>query len=228
MSLDRVSTLDPNAEKIKSWKKNYLAPGNAKKLAPPALNGEIWDLLNSTQRAQDTQFKHCQSLISISLVAQARILAYVRELHKEKKDLPHGDILKMLAEPLMDSASALGLAMKDLNIKRRSALRKAIPALAGINWNRSMPTELLYGDKIQEELKSTKAASALLRKPTEGYRKRRPNSGFFRGGYSGNYSRQAKDKRAKPSSPLNYREDSKGARSSGSRRQAPRDYPKQR
>ena len=180
--------------------------------------------MDSAQRAQDNQFKHCQALVSISLIAQARVLSYIREIFKQKKEIPCSDAVKHMAEPLMDSAAALGLAMRDLNIKRRSAIKKAIPALGQISWSRSIPTEFLYGDKIQDELKATKAATTLLRRSGDYARKRRPNSGFLRGNYSGNYSRQTRDKRSKPS--LNTSGDSKGMRSSGPRRQPPQDYQK--
>ena len=144
-------------------------------------------------------------------------------MFKQKKDLPCADAVKKIAEPLMDSASALGHAMRDLNIKRRSVIKKAIPALGKISWTRSVPTEYLYGDKIQDELKATKAASSLLQRSGNYNRKRRPNSGFFRE-HSGNYSRQSYDKRSKPS--LNTLGDSRRRRSSGSRRQAPPDQQK--
>ena len=188
------------------------------------MNADIWDLMDAPQRAQDNQLKHCQALVSVSLIAQARVLSYIRELFKQKKDIPCSDAVKNMAEPLMDSAAALGLAMRDLNIKRRSAIKKAIPALGQISWSRSVPTEYLYGDKIQDELKATKAASNLLRRSAGYNLKRRPNSGFFPGKYSGNYSRQTRDKRSRPS--LNTLGDSKGARSSGPRRQAPQDQQK--
>ena len=181
--------------------------------------------MDAPQRAQDNQLKHCQALVSISLVAQAKVLSYIREMFKQKKDFPCVDAVKNMAEPLMDSAAALGLAMRDLNIKRRSVIKKAIPALGQISWSRSIPTEYLYGDKIQDELKATKAASTLLRRSGDYARKRRPNSGFIRGNYSGNHSRQIRDKRSKPS--LNTLGDSRGTRSSGPRRQPPQDQKRQ-
>ena len=103
----------------------------------------------------------------------------------------------------MDSVTALGVAMKDLNIRRRAAIRKAIPALASISWSKSEPSEYLYGNNIQDEIKAVKTANALLRKPSVLVRKRRPNSGFFGGSYSGNHSRQVQHKRSRPTSPLN-------------------------
>ena len=180
--------------------------------------------MDAAQRAQDNQLKHCQALVSVSLVAQARVLSYIREMFKQKQDLSCADAVKKIAEPLMDSASALGHAMRDLNIKRRAAIKKSIPALGKISWSRSVPTEYLYGDKIQEELKATKAATTLLRRSGDYARKRRPNSGFSRGNYSGNYSRQILDKRSKPS--IHTLGDSSGTRSSGPRRHAPQDQQK--
>ena len=35
VSLDRVAAAEPNAERLKTWKQVYIAPANAKKLAPP-------------------------------------------------------------------------------------------------------------------------------------------------------------------------------------------------
>ena len=35
VSLDRVASVEPNAERLKAWKQVYVTPSNAKKLAPP-------------------------------------------------------------------------------------------------------------------------------------------------------------------------------------------------
>ena len=120
----------------------------------------------------------------------------------------------------MDSVTALGVAMKDLSVRRRAAIKKAIPALSSVSWAKSEPTEWLYGNDISDQIKAVKTAQNLQRGTSTSSRKRRPNSGYFAGNYSGNYSRQSRDKRTKPST-LNYRAESRGTRSAGPRRKAP-------
>ena len=105
-----------------------------------------------------------QQFISTALIAQARLAEALWKLAASQKLT--ADEVKPLLSNLMDSARCIGQAQRELSFRRRNELKSAIPALAPLCSADVPVTELLFGDKLEEDLKAAQAAAKLVVKPS--------------------------------------------------------------
>jgi len=167
-------------------KARYKVPSNCKELAVPKVNTEVWTGLPQLVKAKDARSQHLQQHLSRALVAQAKATEQLLTLISKTKNSELQGILKVQ----MDSAMAVGLAMKEINLQRKQTLKPSLlQEYAGLA-SASLPvTEYLFGDNLEASMKLVKSTSKIVRSVLPSTRAHpyggRPNKNYG-AGFTGN------------------------------------------
>lgn len=160
--------------KLKEKLELYLRPGNCEKLKAPEVNPEIWGKLKTFQKSRDLRMVNVQKTI---IKATAAITEVANELFEKKYS---SDAIKKLT----DGIALLGHATYDLSLRRRDILRPSINKDLQALCNQQTPvTDLLFGNDIQNSLKTIKECNKIANTATQSrdYRSdynRRNNNGY--------------------------------------------------
>jgi hypothetical protein len=181
-----LTSSECDKEVLEKMKNEYKIPENGKSLGVPRVNPELWQALTPKDKSMDGKIQYLQQHLSRALIAQGRLADGVLKLAQDKK--LNKEDLKILFTPLLDSASNIGWAQKDLNNQRRMNLRASHPAISSIATSSTPVTEFLFGDNFDQDLRSAQASARLVRGGTRGVSQRyhpynrpvrfsRPNAG---------------------------------------------------
>jgi len=183
-----------NKEAVDRITQQVKLPENCKEIGVTKVNPEIWNSLPNFARMNDLNYQKTQQTISHGLIT----LANVAQILAKSKDASPSITEAMTC--LKNGSNLLGIGFQDLNARRRAAMKPHLtPEYSGICSMKSIKSELLFGDNLEEELKKSKATSDLTRKVTN---KTRPH-------YRKPYARSSQ------SNPLNFNRPSPNYQSRG-------------
>jgi len=144
-------------------KTRYKVPENCRQLAVPKVNTEIWAGLPQAIKTRDAKSQHLQQHLSRALIAQAKASERILELISKTKNAELQGVLKTQ----MDSAMAVGLAMKEINGQRKQNLKPSLlQEYAGLASAQLPVTEYLFGDNLEASLKLVKSTSKIVKSGT--------------------------------------------------------------
>jgi hypothetical protein len=147
-------------ENMQRLREMYKVPINSKILGVPKVNPEIWSNLPHAIKQSDARYQFQQQYISRAIVAQAEI---ADRLIKAGNTVPK-EISEYLLKATMDSATMIGVAQRELNAKRKAGIKSSVlPEYAAICSNRMQVKEYLFGDDLEQSLKSTKSSSRIVK-----------------------------------------------------------------
>jgi hypothetical protein len=169
-SFARVPNQLLSKEVLLKFKDSYKVPENCKVIGTPKVNPEIWSSLPNLVKQADARQQFIQQHLSRAIVAQSRLAEQVVELSSSIPKKNSEAILKTV----MDTASILGVAMREFNAKRKTNIRPSIQnEYTGICSSKSEVTEYLFGDNLEQSLKAVKSTSKIIKPATSvrgGYR----------------------------------------------------------
>lgn len=158
----------------------YKIPENCNKACPPAVNQEIWKILDKRAQSQDRGFQEIQNLVTTGItpiIKLAEVLKPQIVANREAKTL------------LSDSLTLLGQVQYNLSIRRRYMIRPNLKKKYTSLCNISTPiSDKLFGDDIVKDIKNCDSMYGLGK--DQGYKSatfRGRGNRFPRRGYSGNY-----------------------------------------
>lgn len=151
-----------NKELFSKLRDKIKVPANCKSFQVPKMNPEIWRVLPSQPRLFDVQNQQTQQALSAGLSSFALIAESVSTSPDISQELKN----KILRYSI-DAANVLGNQMQTVAKQRRFGVRRFLnPEYGGIcNQDQSIG-EWLFGDKLSETLKESKASSSIVRLST--------------------------------------------------------------
>jgi hypothetical protein len=153
-SFNKIPTQEVDKDARERIKEELKVPENAKLLGVPRINQEIWMVLPQGTRTTDGQHQALHQHLSRSLVGQARLADELTRL-ANSGILPNEEIVKLLPL-LLNSATELGMAFREINSRRRKEIKEAHPAIAPLCYSSVPVTEWLFGDNIESTLRTGK------------------------------------------------------------------------
>jgi hypothetical protein len=153
-SFNKIPRQEVNKEALDKLKDQLKIPENGKSLGAPRLNSELWRYLPPQVRTVDSKFQYLQQQISRALVGQARATEMILQLAGSNK--LNKEEVAGVSSLLVGSATSLGIAMREINTRRRNYLKSAYPAVAPLCHPSIPVTEFLFGDKFEIDLKAGK------------------------------------------------------------------------
>lgn len=160
--------------KLKEKLELYSRPGNCDKLKAPEVNPEVWGKLKTSQKSCDLRMVNVQKTIIKATVAMTEV---ANELFEKKYK---SDAIRKLT----DGIALLGHATYELSLRRRDIMRPSINKDLQALCNQQTPvTDLLFGNDIQNSLKTIKECNKIANTATAGrdrpeYHSRRNNYGY--------------------------------------------------
>ncbi|OXA36883.1 uncharacterized protein LOC118433680 [Folsomia candida] len=135
-------------------------PSNCKGFAVLKMNSEIWAHLPTGARLADIQTQQVQQSISFGLITMAEI---ANEVATHSNEIPQ-EVKKRILKLAIDGGNILGDQLQASNMKRRQEVKKLINPEYSAICNKQLPvSEYLFGDNLSETLKTSKAASTVIR-----------------------------------------------------------------
>jgi len=146
-------------EDVKKLRESFPVPNNYS-MPTPKLNVEIWQLLNSYQKRSDVSMSMIQRNI---IAATSGVVSLVQDvISKNKIDK------KKLIQKSTDIIGLLGVASKEVSLKRklfiRSALKDEYKDLVSVNNNDEKiekDSDKLFGDNLSDNIKDLKLRNKL-------------------------------------------------------------------
>ncbi len=159
-SFSKIPTQILSKEAIIKLKETYNVPENCKTLGVPKVNPEIWNNLGYTTKTADARSQFLQQHLCRSLTAQARMADQIMQSAKSITK----EIAEILFLQVMNTSSMIGIAIRELNAKRKLTIRPFVqPEYAGICATKSAVTEFLFGDNLEQTLKNVKSSSKIIK-----------------------------------------------------------------
>jgi len=159
-ALERAVSQGLSKEQLEEFKKKYKTPVNAKNLGVPKVNKEIWEPLPRSAQTNDVSQQYLQQFLSKAVIAQAKTIEVLMENSKTIQN----DVLKSLMTSVMDTANLIGTAIREINMRRRSQVRPHLASESLGLCNSNVPvTEFLFGNNLEKDLSSSRAASKIVR-----------------------------------------------------------------
>jgi phage tail protein X len=152
LSFNQLPQVEAQKDSIEKRREIYLVPENARFLGVPRVNPEVWRALSSKVRANDGRLQFTQQHSSRALVALSRVADRMTQLVEDKKI--SSDEVRLVFTPLMDAATEIGLAHRELSSRRRAQLKSSYPLVAPLCYPSIPVTELLFGDNFESDLRS--------------------------------------------------------------------------
>lgn len=142
---------------LEKLKEDHKAPDNCRVLGAPRVNKEIWTNFDKNSMSSDWELRGQQELASVILTTLAKTVQFVNtNLKKDDAD----KLMNILSETI----TASFYLFKDMNQKRRTAIKRSLPRDVAQLINSDMKTtELLFGDNFAEQLKTARSAMSLTR-----------------------------------------------------------------
>ncbi|ODM90605.1 Transposon Ty3-I Gag-Pol polyprotein [Orchesella cincta] len=108
-----------NKETIEHVKSRIQTPSNCAAIVVPKVNPELWSQMNPPTKTADIKSQNFQILMSKSMTCFATIAS---EIAKRSADLPK-EFCEKTIRLCMDGVTMQSLAMRDVNFKRRQAIK---------------------------------------------------------------------------------------------------------
>ncbi len=135
-------------------------PTNCKEFASPKVNPEIWKMLPSNAKLSDVKHQQNQQALATGLSA----FSIIADLIISKKSEMPKEIVSTVVKLSIDAANILGDQLQQQNFKRKMEIKKYLNSdYAGICSTQIPQSEWLFGDDINERLKTSKATSNLIK-----------------------------------------------------------------
>jgi len=151
---------DYKKEDLDRFKTMYKTPENVKLLCAPKVNPEIWQNLPRRAQALDVSQQYIQQAISRSLITQAQL---AQILSQNSTKIP-AEITKQLLKLVMDGATQMSLAHKEVSAKRKAQLKPFLaPDCAWICSANVPVTDKLFGDNLDKDIAAAKSSAKILR-----------------------------------------------------------------
>lgn len=169
-----------NTETDKERAQSYLRPGNIEFMAAPKINKQIWISLSQTKKNYDKKLQEVQKQFLKSAVPVVRVIDEMNKVRADGNDID----LSSLISALSDSIALLGSANVNMVQARRELIKDELgPNLKGIcSTETPFSAELLFGDKLNENVKEIAEARKLNRELHS------PSTFFRRGGTLNHHS----------------------------------------
>lgn len=179
-----------STENMKDKIKKYDKPENCKKMLVPRVNPEMWKRLSKPQKSVDTKLSLMQNGIMKASIAIIQALDTIGpNLTTVKRN-------EMRAN-LGDAVAMLGKVSHDMAIRRRGAMKSALPRKYADVFGNNIPvTKWLFGDEIIKSMKDAKKFDDAL--PKNDYRQQNWNSKNWTGRRGQNYNRKPHWEKRKP------------------------------
>ncbi|CAG7828604.1 unnamed protein product [Allacma fusca] len=159
-SFGRIPSQTVSESVLDRLKKDYRVPENCKFLSVPKVNTLMWAKLDKIPRATDVKLQHLQLSVTRGLVANSRVAEY---LYNNASKIPR-PVLNELMRLTMDSSTAMGMAFKDINARRKAANKSSIKDdVAGICDTKTVPGEWLFGDNVEQDVLVVKAVRKIMK-----------------------------------------------------------------
>lgn len=153
--LNREFTKD-DSEKLKA---QFLPPENAPLLGIPRIQPALWNSLPVKARSIDAKLQDTQRKVNQAFIGTAQIMDMMEQNWKMiPKDLRTSLITKTL-----NISKSLAMSVKELSQQRRLALRPFLRKEVTTVGNNLGPSANLFGDKLEENVKTAKAAASMIR-----------------------------------------------------------------
>lgn len=150
-----------SSETSNTLKENFKVPSNCKPFVVPKMNPEIWGQLDSRSRVTDLKYQQLQQTMSYGLVSLTNIANFIATRSTE---IP-SDFSKSILRISMDGANLLGAGFQQLTAKRRLEVKPHLNSdYASICTSKSLPSEHLFGNDLNETLKASKNTAGLVKK----------------------------------------------------------------
>eukprot|EP00794_Sanderia_malayensis_P008454 gene8454-9358_t len=177
-----------NPDKLSEKLKKHSRPGNLTALIAPKVNPEIWAVISNACKREDLRKANVQNNLSKVGSILAKCTDHLIKTHKEV-DVTGGLKLDELVSFHTEAIALLGTAQVELSLQQRDAilnhtLKKEYVGLRSQN----IPiTSLLFGDDLQQQLKSIKASNNLTQSMSNGHVNKRRSYNYRREQESGNW-----------------------------------------
>ncbi|CAG7719349.1 unnamed protein product, partial [Allacma fusca] len=159
-SFGRIPSQSVTEQALERLRKDYKVPENCKLLSVPKVNTLMWAKLDKVPRATDVKLQNLQLSVTRGLVANSRIADL---LYKNSAQIPRS-VLKELMRFTMDSATSMGMAVRDINARRKAAIKSCIKDdVAGICDTKTVPGEWLFGDNVEQDVRVVKAVGKIMK-----------------------------------------------------------------
>ncbi|CAG7819067.1 unnamed protein product [Allacma fusca] len=159
-SFGRIPSQTVSESVLDRLKKDYRVPGNCKLLSVPKVNTLMWAKLDKIPRATDVKLQHLQLSVTRGLVANSRI---AESLYNNASKIPR-PFFNELMRLTMDSSTAMGMAFRDINARRKAAIKSSIKDdVAGICDAKTVPGEWLFGDNVEQDVRVVKAVGKIMK-----------------------------------------------------------------
>lgn len=146
----------------------YKIPRNCKSLIVPKVNPEIWGHLPNRAKIGDLGLQSVQQCMGFALNTLAITSNMIAKFSAEKQITPAA--ASQLLQLCMDSGNVLGNGFQSVTTKRKMEIKPQLhPDYAGICSNENPVTEYLFGSDLKEALKTSKAASMVMKQTFSKY-----------------------------------------------------------
>lgn len=123
----------------------YKLPENCDKLAPPLINGEIWNEIHKKAQTYDRAFRDIQGLIASGMIPIIKLASLLKDQIKSNEQAK---------TMFSDSITLFGQAQYNLSLRRRYMIRPFLKKKYSNLCNLNTPiTTSLFGDDVQKEIK---------------------------------------------------------------------------
>lgn len=164
-AFNKTGTRKLSKETEDKLKQNIKVPDNCRSFKVPKVNPEIWQNLKTRPRVADLKLQQIQAGLSISLTVLASLSDKIAKAAASK--LVPKEVASDLLKAGLDGANLIGHQMQEITSRRRQEIKPYLnPDYAGICSAQLPPSEFLFGDNLTETLKSSKAASTVIRNTT--------------------------------------------------------------
>jgi len=160
VAFEKLLQRDYKKEDLDRYKSSYKTPENAKLLCAPKVNSEIWQNLPRRPQALDASQQYLQQAVSRALIVQAQI---AKILSQNSTKIP-SDLTKELLPLVMDGATQMSLAHKEISSKRKMQLKPFLsPDCAWICTANVPVTDKLFGDNLEKDIAAAKTSAKILK-----------------------------------------------------------------
>ena len=157
----------------------YSVPENCEMLNPPAVNGEIWKILDKRSRSYDRLFQEIQQSLAAGMVPVLKLVDILKSQISSNEEAKH---------LISDCLTMLGQVQYNLSIRRRYLIRPNINKKYRNLCNVGTPvTTLLFGDDITKEMKNCDTGLTLGSNLSRDRYSSRDLRGYNRARYPRNY-----------------------------------------
>jgi len=148
-------------EAVEKLTEQVKIPDNCKEIGVPRVNPEIWNSLPAPARVNDLNLQKTQQTISYGLITLANVANILAQ------STGASPVILGAMNCLKNGSNLLGMGFQEISSKRRSAMKPHMAQeYSGICAMKTVRSEFLFGDSLDEELKKSKATSELTRKVT--------------------------------------------------------------